>query len=1093
MHGIGAHLAVVMLAATAMAAAAYMGGPGYAEAAAGTYVDSVTFHKQGDGDAVTRSIIDGELDMSYLDISRENAQAIRGGGHDLYKSVGGTMYALYVNPTDDHTRGFNPFSEQKARFALNYVIDRAHVAENLLSSGSEMYSALTPYSYDYPLVYRYMESFEFDHNLARADALFREALEPRGASKSGGTWHHGGAPIEVTVFIRADDPVRLAIGERLSGDLGRLGFEVKKTYGNLRDAFATVYATDPADQQWHVYTGAWSNLRESKYDDVSLALFYAPWPGFLPGGGEEHVWNYEHGLLDLLTFRLAAGLYDSNEERAELVHAANHYGVLESVRVFIAIGDELYPVRDGVTGVVNPMGAGIANRYTPINAQLPGGDTNLDIGTRHIVQSSWNPVGGFLDTYSFYAWSLLSDRAHVHDPHDGTIIDSRNMLVSVDTDGPGGQVEIPEGAVAWNVHAHEWAAPGESHATSRVTFDLRLSNWHHGVPVDINDVLYPLTFNREHTMMHDGDEDIFASDPYAVVSPYIDVTAVNVLDGDTIEVYLDYWNEDEDVIAAVAGLWPTIPWEIHHAMDEAVHEGMAHWYSVDARHHGQSWIDMLSGDDSDRARDHLYGHKDASHERHIPEFLYQDRDTAYVNARYDAAISWIDEMGHMAVSNGPFYLGSMERDGSGSIVRMTLEQFDDSTYPFEAGRWSSFAVTQEPLSGAVVVGSLAPETGGADRYGQEIRAASDLAVSHFNGYLEARGESWSLGLRPLDTETSPDVAFGHLKTLSDSGVRIVDGPAIDIITTEMLEYADDNGMALVSCCSSIPSNAIPGDALFRMLPDQNLHAREIVDVMMHPSESISRIVPVGIRAPWAEELLDAARSHFEGRGGASEDVILYETDAAEDMDAAASRLASQVARAVAQDRASDVAVLYVGFGEGPEFLKAAARHDVLSQVRWFGADQNTARPNIGDDAIAADFADAVGFTVVQPTIPATIASRHVNGEIQGHLGSLGIIPSPYSSYEYSAIWVLGLSILEAKSAEPADVRAQIHPTAMRYVGTIGSTELNGNGDLADTQYAAYQFVADAPPPDPGQLHLFSESSSPAWTLYVPPPPTPICR
>ena len=69
-----------------------------------------------------------------------------------------------------------------------------------------------------------------------------------------------------------------------------------------------------------------------------------------------------------------------------------------------------------------------------------------------------------------------------------------------------------------------------------------------------------------------------------------------------------------------------------------------------------------------------------------PSFLYQDRDTAYVNARYDAAISWIDEMGHMAVSNGPFYLGSTERDGSGSITRMTLEQFDDSTYPFEAGR-----------------------------------------------------------------------------------------------------------------------------------------------------------------------------------------------------------------------------------------------------------------------------------------------------------------------------------------------------------------------------------------------------------------------
>jgi len=1096
---IGSRPAVIMIAAAAITAAVYMGGLDYAEAAAGTYVDSVTFHKQGDRDAITRSIIDGELDMSYLDISRENARDIRDGGHDVYRSVGGTIYGLYVNPADDHTRGFNPFSEQKARFALNYVLDRTHVVENVLSSGSEMYSALTPYSYDYPLVYRYMESFEFDHDLARADSLFRDALEPHGAAKSDGMWRHGGAPVEVTVFIRDDDHVRLAIGERLSDDLGKLGFKVSRTYGDLREAFATVYSTDPADQEWHVYTGAWGNSRESKYDDISLALYYAPWTGSLPGGGEDHVWNYEHDLLDRLTYTLAAGRYSSNEVRAELVYAANHYGVLESVRVFIAIGDELYPVRGDVTGVVNPMGAGIANRYTPINAQLSGGDTNLDIGTRHVAQSSWNPVGGFLDTYSFYAWSLLRDRAHVHDPHDGTIIDSRNMLVSVDTNGPEGRIEIPDGAVAWSVDAHEWAAPGDSHATSRVTFDLKFSNWHHGAPVDINDVLYPLTFNREHTMRHDGDEDIFASDPYAVVSPYIDVTAVNVLDDDTIEVYLDYWNEDDAVIAAVAGLWPAIPWEVYHAMDEAVHEGVSHWYSADARHHGQSWIDMLSEEDSIMARDHLHGHKDANHERHIPEFLYQNRNTEYVNARYDAAISWIDEMNHMAVSNGPFYLDSMERDDSGSITRMTLKQFDDSTYPFEAGTWGSFAATREPLSDVVVVGSLVSETGGADRYGEEIRAASDLAVLHFNEYLEVRGEAWSLGLHPLDTETSPGVALGHLKTLSDSGIKIVDGPAVDIITPEMLAYADDNDMTLVSCCSSVPSNAKPGDALFRMLPDQNTHAREIADVMLHPSESIDRIVPVGIKAPWAEELLDATKSHFERRGGVSDDAIFYETDAGEDMSGAASRLASQVMQAVAQGRASDVAVLYVGFGEGPEFLKAAAQHDVLHKVRWFGADQNTARPNIGDDAVAAAFADAVGFTVVQPTIPATIASRYANSEIQEHLGSLGITPSPYSSYEYSAIWVLGLSMLEARSAESADVREQMHPTAMRYVGTIGSTELNGNGDLADTHYATYQFVADAPPPpppppplsDPGQLQLFSESSSPAWTRYVPPPP--ICR
>ena len=254
----------MLAAAAAMAAAASMGGPDYAEAAAGTYVDSVTLHKYGGSDAVTQSIIDGEIDMSYLDISRENAQAIRDSGHDLYKSVGGAHVRPVREPDRRPHPGVQPVSQnRKARFALNYMLDRTHVAENLLSSGSEMYSALTPYSYDYPLVYRYVESLEFDSQSGPR----RRPVSGRPLSRCGGRkvrrrmWHYDGTPIEVTVFIRADDPVRLAIGERLSGDLVQLGFKVTRTYGDLRDAFATVYATDPADQQWHVYTGSWTNFR----------------------------------------------------------------------------------------------------------------------------------------------------------------------------------------------------------------------------------------------------------------------------------------------------------------------------------------------------------------------------------------------------------------------------------------------------------------------------------------------------------------------------------------------------------------------------------------------------------------------------------------------------------------------------------------------------------------------------------------------------------------------------------------------------------------------------------------------------------------
>ena len=92
-------------------------------AAAGAYVDSVTFIKQ-DPAAAIDNLIAGDIDMYYLPITKDESQAVRDAGHQVLQSTGGTVYSMYVNPTDDHTNGFNPFSLPDARYAINYLVDR---------------------------------------------------------------------------------------------------------------------------------------------------------------------------------------------------------------------------------------------------------------------------------------------------------------------------------------------------------------------------------------------------------------------------------------------------------------------------------------------------------------------------------------------------------------------------------------------------------------------------------------------------------------------------------------------------------------------------------------------------------------------------------------------------------------------------------------------------------------------------------------------------------------------------------------------------------------------------------------------------------
>lgn len=1017
-----------------------------AAAVGGAYVDSVKFTKQADKESAIAALLADQIDMYYLPISEDLAQQVSDAGHQIYQSTGGTTYAIDVNPTDEGA-SFNPFSLQEARFALHYMIDREDVVDNLLGAGAPIFSAMTPQHPDYLLVYRDLESLDIRYDPEEADRLMTSALTAAGATKSNGKWHYSGEPIEVTIFIRSDDVIRGSMGETLATSLEQVGLTVVRTYGDLLGAYAQVYNTDPRDQEWHLYTGAWGGASVVKVDNSLLAIFYAPWGGNMPGVNEPNYWNYENELLDDTTRMLYTGAYESLEERAELVQQAAIEGVTESVRIFVATQYETYAVRDGITGVVNTQGGGITNKYTAINAQIQDGN-DLDIGVRHIAQSSWNPVQGLTDSYSRESWGLLSDSSAVRDPIDADLIPARASWI-VATAGPDGQLDVPADAIMWDPAAGEWAnLPAGTTATSKVTLDLKLANWHHGQMMDINDILYPLYFTVEWSTEH-GDSEAYIEDLFLHLAGAKPV-GVRIVDDNTIEMYVNFWHRDDAEIAAQATQWSSLPWELYAAMEQAVRDRETAFSGSHANSIGVSWLSMLDAADSALIKSKLETFKGNTV---IPKFLPLGGDADYVNQRYDATIAWIDANNHMVISDGPFYLDTFahETDAADSaIYTLTVKKFDDPTYPFPPGYWNAFALPDK-LAGKVKIGSLAPESGGADRYGQDIRVASELAVEHFNDYLEIRGEPWSLTAKRLDTMTNSQVALDHIKSLNRDGIKFVDGPAIDVITDDLLRYATENDMVMVSCCSALPSLAHDGDGLFRMVPNHNLHGKAIAELMYE--RNVQHVIPAGNNSPWVVELLEAAVAEFEAKGGVSDSIITYD-DSTGIPDAAAD-LADAVAVAFTTSNQNRVAVLYIGFEESPEFMSAASQYDKLWDLRWFGADQNTASPNVGDNRISAEFADHVEFTVLQPTVP----DNQINDEIRSRVVSeLGREPSPYASYEYNAVWLLGLSLLSSQSDDSSVIKEKIPEVASRYVGAVGSSELDAAGDLLDADYQVWQFA-----------------------------------
>nr|AIF22279.1 solute binding protein-like protein (ABC.PE.S) [uncultured marine thaumarchaeote SAT1000_09_A04] len=198
----------------------------------GTFVDQIQFIQYLDENTALEEVRNGNLDMYYFRISSDRLEAEKDrDGIQVFESTGGS-YSILVNPSV--SEDFNPFSISELRFALNYLVDRNLIVNELIGGyGRTMISNYGIFAADYLTIIDEIESFHFKHNPSFANQIITEELEKAGAEKIDNYWHYDGKQIEITFFIRSDDPVRKAIGEILSSELENVGFKVKKTLGIL--------------------------------------------------------------------------------------------------------------------------------------------------------------------------------------------------------------------------------------------------------------------------------------------------------------------------------------------------------------------------------------------------------------------------------------------------------------------------------------------------------------------------------------------------------------------------------------------------------------------------------------------------------------------------------------------------------------------------------------------------------------------------------------------------------------------------------------------------------------------------------------------
>ncbi len=654
----------------------------------GTYVDSVQFIQYLDESTAIEEIKKGNLDLYYSRIPSEIIQNQDLENLQVFYATGGS-YSLLLNPAEG--KEFNPFYYREVRFALNYLVDRKLIVDELMGgNGVPMVSNYGPFDPDYLSIVDELEQFHFRYNPELANQLITEKLLESGAQKIDNKWQYGQKPITITIFIRNDDPVRKSIGETISSELEKIGFTVKKDFGDLNKAFVVVYGSDPAEIKWNMYTEGYAGRSAFvRYDSKGLAPMYAPWFSNMPGFNNPAYWNYQNQKLDEVTQKIYSSNYTSAEQRVELIREATKEGIGESVRIFLAAKIDPFVTNKNVNGIINDFGGGITTRYTPINARP--GDGDLKIGVKQIYQGAWNPVRGLGDAYSKNIWDTLYDPGMFKNPYSGENFAVRQDW-RVETAGPAGSLDVPPDAIIWDVERQEWKNIGAGiKATSKVTYNLLFGNWHHGQKMDINDVLYSVYFGQEWATPS-GENDKTFDPEYSPTAAQGAKTLVGIrqLDEDTIEVYVNFWHFDESEIADWGGIWVTQPWEVMFAMEQAVIDGKAAFSRTESQAKSVSWISLIIPKDAEIIKQYM---QDFVKSGRIPKALEISKNPQeYYDARYSATIKWITEKNHAIISNGPFYL-----EGYSPEARtITIRAFDDPGYPFKAGAWEEFETVNLP-------------------------------------------------------------------------------------------------------------------------------------------------------------------------------------------------------------------------------------------------------------------------------------------------------------------------------------------------------------------------------------------------------------
>ena len=158
------------------------------------------------------------MDLYLYGLRTEAAQELRDAeGVQLFQAPA-TSLSLVLNPAPAPEGKLNPFSIPEVRTAMQYLVDRDFIAQDIYQGLAQpMITQVSPSDFDFLTVYDIDRGSGIRYDPEYARQQIADAMTAAGAELVDGTWTIGGEPIRLKFIARVEDE------RREIGDLVRAG------------------------------------------------------------------------------------------------------------------------------------------------------------------------------------------------------------------------------------------------------------------------------------------------------------------------------------------------------------------------------------------------------------------------------------------------------------------------------------------------------------------------------------------------------------------------------------------------------------------------------------------------------------------------------------------------------------------------------------------------------------------------------------------------------------------------------------------------------------------------------------------------------